>query len=124
MIRSLRRTPVLVGAFLLVAAFDILAAQQSPAVADTLGRAVRAARAPAIDGREDDAVWRIALVMSGFRHFDSGEDPPSEFRTAVRVAYDDRFLHVFVRAHDPHPDSIAPPLSRRDVKTASDQRST
>ncbi len=125
----MRRFPVLFAVFGCLRLPSVLAAQQPvvtpavvpPAQADTLGRAVRAARAPDIDGREDDAVWRIAPVMSGFRQFDPGEDQPTEFRTEVRVAYDDRFLYVFVRAHDPHPDSIARLLSRRDVKTSSDQ---
>src|SRR5690606_33275215 len=38
-----------------------------------------------------------------------------------RVAYDERNLYVFVRAHDPHPDSIMRALSRRDVRGPSDQ---
>jgi hypothetical protein len=76
---------------------------------------------PVIDGRDDDPVWRTAPVMSAFRQFDPGEDQPSDFRTEVRAAYDDRFLYVLVRAFDPHPDSIVSLLSRRDVKTSSDQ---
>jgi hypothetical protein len=37
------------------------------------------------------------------------------------VAYDARHLYVFVRAFDPHPDSIVSLLSRRDEPTASDE---
>lgn len=59
--------------------------------------------------------------MTEFRQFDPGEDQPTQFRTEVRVAFDDKFLYVLVRAFDPHPDSIKSLLSRRDVKTASDQ---
>lgn len=87
----------------------------------TTGRAVRAAVAPIIDGKDTDAVWRIAPVIDEFRQFDPGENLPSTFRTEIRVAYDDRHLYVLVRAFDPHPDSIVSLLSRRDVKTASDQ---
>jgi hypothetical protein len=87
----------------------------------TTGRAVRAATAPAIDGRDDDAVWRLAPAISAFRQFDPGENTPTTFRTEARIAFDDRNLYVLVRAFDPHPDSIAALLSRRDVKTASDQ---
>ncbi len=87
----------------------------------TVARAVRAATAPTIDGREDDAVWRRAPVISAFRQYDPGENLPETFRTEARVAYDARFLFVLVRAFDPHPDSISALLSRRDVKTASDQ---
>jgi hypothetical protein len=37
------------------------------------------------------------------------------------VAYDERNLYVFVRAHDPRPDSIMRALTRRDVRGPSDQ---
>ena len=84
-------------------------------------RAVRTDRAPVIDGRGDDAVWASAPASTDFREFDPGEDVPTSFRTEFRVAYDDKYLYVLVRAFDPSPDSIAPLLSRRDVKTASDQ---
>ncbi len=59
--------------------------------------------------------------MTQFQQFDPGEDQPTAFRTEVRAAYDDRYLYVLVRAFDPHPDSIVSLLSRRDVKTSSDQ---
>ncbi len=88
---------------------------------DTTGSAVRALMAPVIDGRDNDAAWISAAPMTQFRQFDPGEDLPSSFRTEVRAAYDDRYLYVIVRAFDPHPDSLRPLLSRRDVKTASDQ---
>ena len=82
---------------------------------------MRTAKPPAIDGRGDDDVWKTAPSMTGFRQFEPGEDLAATFATEVRVAYDDHFLYVLVRAFDPHPDSIVKLLSRRDVKTASDQ---
>ena len=85
------------------------------------GTAVRASKPPVIDGRTDDEVWRIAPPMTGFRQFQPGEDLDPAFATEVRAAYDDHYLYVLVRAFDPHPDSIEKLLSRRDVKTASDQ---
>lgn len=84
-------------------------------------RAVRAAVAPVIDGRDDDAAWRDAPPVDDFREFTPVEDGDPSFRTEVRAAYDDRNLYVVVRAFDPHPDSIVPLLSRRDVRTNSDQ---
>lgn len=98
-----------------------LAAQTTAPDSGTLGRAVRAKVSPVIDGRDDDAVWRLAPPMTEFRQFDPGENVPTTFRTEVRVAYDDRNLYVLARAFDPHPDSIISLLSRRDVKTPSDQ---
>ena len=94
---------------------------QDGAPRETIGRAVRAERAPVLDGKGDDAVWATAPAMTQFRQFDPGEDVSTEFRTEVRAAFDDKYLYVLVRAFDPAPDSIAPLLSRRDVKTASDQ---
>ncbi len=83
-------------------------------------RAVRAAEAPRLDGRPDDAVWQLAPVTDDFRQFSPGEALPARFRTAFQVAYDDRMLYVFVRAYDPRPDSLVSLLSRRDVRTASE----
>src|SRR5215208_6305235 len=98
-------------------------ASAAPAFAqrDTIGRAVRAERAPVVDGRGDDAVWASAQPITAFRQFDPSEDAPTTFRTEARVVYDDRYLYVLVRAFDPSPDSIVSLLSRRDVKTPSDQ---
>ena len=97
------------------------ASAPTAAAPTTVAHAVRAVRPPVLDGRDDDAVWRLAPPMQDFRQFDPGEDLPAAFRTEARTAFDDRYLYVHVRAFDPHPDSIAPLLSRRDVKTASDQ---
>ena len=88
-----------------------------PAVA----QATRATVAPVPDGREDDAVWSSARQITGFRIYDPVEDGEPSMRTMAKVAYDDRNLYVLVRAFDPHPDSIVSLLSRRDVRTASDQ---
>ncbi|MEP6507395.1 MAG: DUF5916 domain-containing protein [Gemmatimonadales bacterium] len=77
--------------------------------------------APIVDGSDVDAVWNTATVITGFRVFDPQEDGEPRFRTDARVAYDPSNLYVFVRAFDPHPDSVISLLSRRDVKTQSDQ---
>jgi hypothetical protein len=97
------------------------ASEGPPPDSQTVGRAVRATTAPTIDGRDTDAVWTIAPPMTDFRQFDPGENLPPTYRTEARVAYDNRNLYVLVRAYDPFPDSIQSLLSRRDVKTASDQ---
>jgi hypothetical protein len=83
--------------------------------------ASRAQRAPIIDGRDDDDSWHSAVSITGFRMFDPTEDGEPAMRTSARITYDDRNLYVFVRAFDPHPDSIISLLSRRDLKTSSDQ---
>src|SRR5690242_8477539 len=83
--------------------------------------AVRADRAPVIDGREDDPVWRSAPATSEFLEFRPNEGKAPRFRTEFKAAYDDRNLYVFIRAFDPHPDSIMTALTRRDVRGPSDQ---
>lgn len=87
----------------------------------TEGVAVRAAEQPALDGRDTDGVWASAPTIDQFRQFSPAEDGDPTYRTMVKVAYDDRNLYVLVRAFDPHPDSLLSILSRRDVKTQSDQ---
>jgi hypothetical protein len=84
-------------------------------------RAVRAAHAPIIDGRDDDEIWRIAQPITAFREFDPVEDGEPSLPTEAKIAFDDKYLYAFVRAFDPRPDSIRAFLSRRDVRTASDQ---
>jgi hypothetical protein len=74
-----------------------------------------------LDGRDDDEVWQRAPVMDQFRQFEPTEDAEPSLRTEVRVVYDDRNLYVLVRSFDPHPDSLISLLSRRDVKTTTDQ---
>ena len=83
--------------------------------------AVRALRPPVIDGRDDDEVWAQAPAIMDFREWQPVEDGNPRFRTVAKIAYDDRNLYAFVRAYDPHPDSILKPLSRRDVFGPSDR---
>src|SRR5256712_6500163 len=92
-----------------------------PASAAKQASAVRATSPVVIDGRDDDAVWRQAPAITQFREFQPKEDGDPRFATEAKVAYDDRNLYVFIRAFDPHPDSILKLLARRDVRAATDQ---
>jgi hypothetical protein len=80
-----------------------------------------AAQAPIIDGSDNDAAWANAQSIENFRMFAPVEDGEPRFKTEAKVVYDNANFYVFVRAYDPHPDSIIGLLSRRDVKTQSDQ---
>lgn len=82
---------------------------------------VSRAEAPEIDGRDSDPIWAKATPITDFRQYVPVEDGAPSLRTEARVAYDERNLYVFVRAHDPRPDSIVSLLARRDVWTASDR---
>jgi hypothetical protein len=98
--------------------------QASPAdrrASATVAQAMRVTVPPVLDGRSDDAAWASAQVIDRFLEYDPNEGKESRFRTEVRVVYDDRNLYVLARMYDPAPDSIVSLLSRRDVRTASEQ---
>ena len=91
----------------------------SPLPTATTVHATRTAEPPVLDGRDDDASGQ----RPGDRPVPRGQAERGRgagFRTEARVAYDEHNLYVFVRAFDPHPDSIVSLLSRRDDQTASD----
>jgi hypothetical protein len=83
--------------------------------------AARAVRPPVIDGKDDDSVWAVAPAVTEFREWQPVEDGEARFRTVARIAYDANNLYAFVRAYDPHPDSIMRPLARRDNFGPSDR---
>ncbi len=92
-----------------------------PEPAAPTATAVRAPAPPVIDGRDDEAFWATAQPITELRQWQPTEDAPARYRTEARVAYDPRHLYVFVRAFDPHPDSILRLLARRDTWTATDK---
>jgi hypothetical protein len=83
--------------------------------------AVHATRAPIIDGRDNDPVWQEARPITQFTEWQPTEGKQPRFKTEAKVAYDASNLYVFVRAYDPHPDSISKLFERRDTFTASDK---
>jgi hypothetical protein len=117
------RSPILAAVLSAMALAPRSSAQQAKADTTTVvpARAVRADRAPVIDGRDDDPIWSTAPASSQFLEFLPTEGKTPRYRTEFKVSYDDRNLYVFVRAFDPHPDSIMTALTRRDVRGPSDQ---
>jgi hypothetical protein len=113
----------MLGVVLLLQTGSLASAPPPSAAAATANqvRATRAAEAPVLDGRDDDAVWRIAPAVDAFLEARPTEGAAPKMRTEARIAYDSDNLYAFVRAYDPHPDSIVRLLSRRDDQTASDQ---
>jgi hypothetical protein len=81
----------------------------------------RATTPPVIDGRDTDEIWRLAAPMTEFRQFAPVEDADPTVKTEAKVAYDDHNFYAFIRAFDPHPDSIQKLLARRDIRTCCDQ---
>ena len=109
----------------ILAVLAVAQAAQPPVATESGPRpsvaATRALQAPEINGRDDDPVWRLAPKTGGFRQFEPKVNGDPTYATEFQVAYDTRNLYVFVRMHDPHPDSIMHALSRRDVRGPSDQ---
>ena len=98
----------------------VIARRPVPAATDTGATATLADVAPTIDGKADDAVWHSAPPITAFTQWQPTEGKKPRFPTEAKVAYDAANLYVFVRAFDPHPDSIIKLLERRDSWTASD----
>jgi hypothetical protein len=90
------------------------------AATDTGVAGTRADVAPVIDGRDDDAVWRVAPPITQFKEWRPNEGKAPRFKTEAKVAYDAANLYVIVRNFDPAPDSIKTLLERRDTWTSSD----
>ena len=97
------------------------ASPQAVPVEVTSVRATRAAEPPVLDGSDEEALWRSAPAIDRFLQAKPSEGAPARYATVARVAYDPANLYIFVRAFDPHPDSIISLLSRRDEQTASDE---
>src|SRR2546423_9757389 len=87
---------------------------------DSSATALRAEGSPSIDGKDDDAAWRSAPAITQFQEWRPDEGKPARFKTEAKIVYDASNLYVFVRAFDPHPDSIKKILERRDTFTSSD----
>lgn len=84
---------------------------------DTEPRTVTAAPVDgplSIDGRLDEAAWDAAGVATDFVQFEPDEGAPASFSTEVRVLYGATTLYVGAVMHDPEPEQIRRPLSRRD----------
>lgn len=121
-----RVTPLLRWAGLL-ALPSALAAQQSPSTpasghetAPPVATSARRDGAVAVDGRLDEAAWRRATPIAGFRQSRPAEGAAASLPTEVRVLYDDEALYVGARMGDPAgARGVRAPLARRDQLLAA-----
>jgi len=83
--------------------------------------AIRVKEHPKIDGIID-SVWQQAPAATGFYEYDPGDGIPAppEYKTEVKILYDDRGIYLLAVMHDPEPASIARIFSLRDQFTMSD----
>ena len=119
---AVERCALVLAVLCAIAGSSIAAAQGAPdgGAVPRVARAIRAGHAPAIDGRDDDSVWRTAPKIDAFTEWQPAEGLAPRFKTEASIAYDAANLYVFVRAYDPRPDSIIKILERRDTSTPSD----
>jgi hypothetical protein len=87
----------------------------------TAAIATKATTAPVLDGKLDDPAWATAQSIDQFLEYEPNQGAETRFKTDVRIVHDDKYLYVMARMYDPAPDSIISLLSRRDVRTQSEQ---
>lgn len=66
--------------------------------------AVRVEEPPALDGRLDDACWKLANPVSGFKKY--GGSSPADIQSFGYVVFDEESLYVGVGCLEPNPDNI------------------
>ena len=75
-------------------------------------RAVRAAKAPVLDGKLDDPCWAAATPVTGFQRIDTTS--PAACQTIAYVACDTTHLYVAARCLEPNPRRIRAKARPRD----------
>jgi hypothetical protein len=77
-------------------------------------RLVRFDKAPVIDGKLDDEVWKTAAVFKDFVQFRPADLVAPSQPTEVRIGYDSKFLYVGFRAYD-EPGKVRATIAKRDA---------
>ncbi len=67
-----------------------------------------------IDGRLDEAVWRQAARLDGFRQYQPVDSRPAEDSTVVLVWYSPNAIHFGITAYDRVPEAVRATVSDRD----------
>ncbi|WP_417430588.1 DUF5916 domain-containing protein [Halpernia sp.] len=78
--------------------------------------AIKVTSAPKIDGVLDEDVWKNIPVAKNFVQFqpENGKAESPEFRTEVKILYDDTGIYFGATMYDPEPGKIANELVERD----------
>jgi hypothetical protein len=96
-----------------------------PAIPEKAGKELRAFRIsgapPRIDGRFDEDVWRSAPMLDDLTQQEPDNMERPRERTAVQVAYDDRYLYIAARCDTRDPATITAGLGRRGSIPPSDR---
>ena len=70
-------------------------------------------KAPAIDGRADEEVWKAAAVFKDFYQFSPGDNTAPTAPTEVLMGYDSKFLYIAFRCFD-DPSKVRATVAKRD----------
>ncbi|MFN2480184.1 MAG: DUF5916 domain-containing protein, partial [Pyrinomonadaceae bacterium] len=76
-------------------------------------RVPRFEKAPTIDGKLDDEVWKTAVVLKDFYQISPGDNIAPSKPTEVRMGYDARNLYLAFHAFD-EPDKVRATVAKRD----------
>ncbi len=78
--------------------------------------AVRISSPPKIDGVLDDSVWDSVPIASDFNMWQPGNEGEitEEYKTEVKIAYDNTAVYFGVSMFDPDPENILSQFSQRD----------
>jgi hypothetical protein len=70
-------------------------------------------KAPVIDGKLDDEIWKHAVVLKDFYQVQPGDNIAPSRPTEVMLGYDSKFLYVAFHCYD-EPDKVRATIPKRD----------
>ncbi len=82
----------------------------------------RVRKAPKIDGVLDDEAWIDVEIAKNFVMFqpESGTAEENDYRTEVKIVYDDEAIYFGAYLHDPDPENIPQQFATRDNFATTD----
>ena len=89
-----------------------------PGASDTRTASVAATPVPTataikLDGAFNESAWSTVPAVNDFKQREPKDGAAPTFATDVKVMYDESYLYVAVRAHDPQPDRLIGLRTRR-----------
>ncbi len=70
-------------------------------------------KAPVIDGKLDDEIWKQAIVLKDFYQVQPGDNIAPSKPTEVMLGYDPKFLYIAFHCYD-EPDKVRATIPKRD----------
>lgn len=95
-------------------------AQVAPDLLKKQIKAVRISSSISIDGQLDEPVWQTAPMATDFIENWPNVGADSEYKTEVRLAYDNTGLYIAAKLYDNEPEQIETQLTERDFIGATD----